>query len=319
MGRAWLWTALVLVAIAAGSYGAYIYLQPPPLAQQVLYGNGRIEGTEVRVSAEVPGRVMESRLVEGERVDAGDLLLRLDDSELRLERARAQAEAAEVGLEGQRLAEELRAWRHHLETAEAELARARELRERGTIAAPRLEEAENAAQEAGARVGSLEAQLSAVEARREAAESTVALIDRRLEKTRIAAPIDATVLVKAVEEGEFAQPGRVVAILVDLDRVELRVYLPQREIGKIRHGDPARVRVDAFPDRDFDARVARVDQRAQFTPRDVHMPEERVTQVFGVTLALANPEGRLKPGMAADAWILWQSEADWPEELAVRR
>jgi HlyD family secretion protein len=110
-----------------------------------------------------------------------------------------------------------------------------------------------------------------------------------------------------------------VAVLVDLGQVELRVFLAQHEIGKVRLGDPARVRVDAFPERNFEARIARVDQRAQFTPRDVHMPEERVTQVFGVTLALTNPDGLLKPGMVADAWILWQDGADWPDRLTVPR
>lgn len=319
MRKSWLWTPAVLLLLAAGSYAFYLYFTPEPLPEMVLYGNGRIEGTEVRVSAEVPGRVVESTLVEGTTVDAGDLLARLDDTELRLELARARAEAAAVELERQQVAEELRAWRHHRETAEADLARARELRQRDTIPEARLEQAENAAQEARARVGALDAQLSAIRARREAAETVAALVEAQLDKTRIHAPIDATVLVKAVEEGEFVQPGRVVAVLVDLDRVELRVFLPQREIGKVRLGDPARVRVDAFPERDFEARLARVDQRAQFTPRDVHMPEERVTQVFGVTLALANPDGLLKPGMVADAWILWQDGADWPERLTVPR
>jgi HlyD family secretion protein len=308
-----------LLLLAAGSYAFYVYLRPEPLPEMLLYGNGRIEGTEVRVSAEVPGRVVESALVEGTTVGAGDLLVRLDDTELRLELAQARAEAAAVELERQRLAEELRAWRHHRETAGADLARARELRQRDTIPEARLEQVENAAQEARARVAALEAQLSAVEARHEAAETAAALLETRLDKTRIHAPIDATVLVKAVEEGEFVQPGRVVAVLVDLYRVELRVFLPQREIGKVKLGDPARARVDALPERDFEARVARVDQRAQFTPRDVHMPEERVTQVFGVTLALANPDGLLKPGMVADAWILWQDGADWPERLIVPR
>ncbi len=79
----------------------------------------------------------------------------------------------------------------------------------------------------------------------------------------------------------------------------------------------ARVKVDAFADRFFEARVARVDQRAQFTPRDIHMPEERVRMVFGVTLALENPQGVLKPGMPADAWILWKSGAAWPDRLFV--
>jgi HlyD family secretion protein len=94
-----------------------------------------------------------------------------------------------------------------------------------------------------------------------------------------------------------------VAVLVDLGRVELRVFLPQRDIGRIRLGDPARARIDAFPEQSFEARVARVDQHAQFTPRDVHMPEERVTQVLGVTLALANPDGLLKPGMTAQVKV----------------
>jgi HlyD family secretion protein len=319
MGRAWLWTALVLVAIAGGSYGAYLYLQLEPLPPQVLYGNGRIEGTEVRVSAEVTGRIIESTLIEGATVAAGDLLVRLDDTELRLELARARAEAAVVELERQRLAEEFGAWRHHRETAEAELARARELRQRDTIPEARLEQAEDAAQEARGRVGALDAQLGAVEARHKAAQTVAALVEAQLDKTRIHAPIDGTVLVKAVEAGEFVQPGRVVAVLVDLGQVELRVFLAQHEIGKVRLGDPARARVDAFPERDFEARVARVAQRAQFTPRDVHMPEERATQVFGVTLALANPDGLLKPGMVADAWILWQDGADWPERLTVPR
>jgi HlyD family secretion protein len=100
--------------------------------------------------------------------------------------------------------------------------------------------------------------------------------------------------------------------------MDLKVFIPEKDIGKVELADPARVRVDAFPDRLFEASVARVDQRAQFTPRDIHMPEERVRLVFGVTLGLENP-GILKPGMPAAAWILWQEDAPWPERLIVPR
>src|SRR5918994_7428730 len=124
MRKSWLWTPAVLLLLAAGSYALYIYFRPEPLPEMVLYGNGRIEGTEVRVSAEVPGRVVESTLVEGMTVGAGDLLVHLDDTEVRLELARARAEVAALELERQQLAEELRAWRHHRETADADLARA---------------------------------------------------------------------------------------------------------------------------------------------------------------------------------------------------
>lgn len=317
MNRAWLWTGFVLLVIAGGSYGLYLYLQPAPLPVQVLYGNGHIEGTEVRVAAEVAGRVIESRLIEGNTVTNGDLLVRLDDTDPKLNQARAEAEIDALVQERERQQRELEVWRHHLRTAERDLARYRELQERGTIPSQRLEQAENAFREAQGRVAALEAGISATTGRITAARRELDILANRIAKTTISAPLDATVLVKAVELGEFLQPGQTVAALVDLTRTELKVYIPEREIAKVKLAAPARVRVDAYPDRLFEARVARVDQTAQFTPRDIHMPEERVRLVFGVTLSLSNPDGTLKPGMPADAWILWQTAAGWPERLIV--
>lgn len=106
-------------------------------------------------------------------------------------------------------------------------------------------------------------------------------------------------------------------MLVDLSRLELKVYIPERDLGKVDLKDAARVRVDAFPDRYFDATVSRIDQQAQFTPRDIHLPEERVRMVFGVTLALENPDGVLKPGMPADAWIRSGKATSWPQRLVI--
>lgn len=142
-------------------------------------------------------------------------------------------------------------------------------------------------------------------------------LELELAKTEIRAPISGTVLIKGIERGEFSTPGKVVAVLVDLNRLELKVYLPERDIGKVKLNAPARVRVDAFPDRYFEAAIARVDQRAQFTPRDIHMPEERVRMVFGVTLNLRNEGGFLKPGMPADAWMRWDSNVPWPKHLVI--
>ncbi|MGD9601809.1 MAG: HlyD family secretion protein [Gammaproteobacteria bacterium] len=317
MRTAWLWTAIVLLLIAGGSYGLYVYLKPAPLPAQLLYGNGHVEGTEVKVAAEVAGRVVESRLVEGRTVTAGALLVRLDDTDPRLNKARAEAEADALGQERERLERELQVWRHHLRTAESDLARYQELKERGTVPPQRLEQAENAFREAQGRVAALEAGIGAIDKRITAARRELDLLVNQIVKTSISAPLGATILIKAVEPGEFVQPGQTVATLLDLRRAELKVFIPERDIAKVKLSALARVRVDAYPDRMFEARVARVDQAAQFTPRDIHMPEERVRLVFGVTLSLDNPDGALKPGMPADAWILWQSAAGWPERLFV--
>ena len=317
MNKTWIWIALMLLMIAGGSYGLYIYLRPVPLPEQVVYGNGVVEGTEIRVAAEVAGRVVESELVEGALVAEGDLLVRLDDTDASLNKARAEAEIEALEAELNRAESELEVARHHLGTARTELDRVRKLEARGTVAPRTLEIAQNAFREAQGNVAALEAGKSAMSKRITAVQREIALLDNQISKTRITAPLHATVLVKAAEPGEFVQPGQPLVTLLDLTRAEVRVFIPESRIGQVELGAPARLRVDAFPDRLFEARVARVDQTAQFTPRDIHMPDERVRLVFGVMLAIDNPDGVLKPGMPTDAWILWQPDAGWPERLFV--
>jgi hypothetical protein len=99
--------------------------------------------------------------------------------------------------------------------------------------------------------------------------------------------------------------------------MELRVFIPEPQLGKVRLDASARVQVDAFPDRSFEARVARIDSRPQFTPREVHVPDQRARIVFAAILRVDNPAGYLKPGMPADAWIRWSDEAAWPGRFSV--
>lgn len=311
------WLAVTLIAVSGLGYFSVLALRSPELPPGFLYGNGHVEGTEVAVSAEVTGRVLESTLQEGETVDKGDLLVRLDDAELTARLAQARAQAQALVQEQVQVAAQLETAKHHRKTAEADLSRYRELRQSGLATPQQLSQAEDAAEEAHSHVEASAARQAQLAAELEAARRQVDLLQIQLTKTRIEAPIEGTVLAKGIEVGELATPGRVVAVLVDLGRLELTVYVSEQDIGKIKLGDPARVRVDAFPERYFEAGVARVDQRAQFTPRDIHMPEERVRMVFGVTLTLANPQGYLKPGMPADAWIRWDSDRPWSERLVV--
>lgn len=317
MKKTWVWTPILLVAVAALSYVAFVALRPPQLPEGFLYGNGHIEGTEVSVAAEVSARVVESNLAEGRQVESGALLVRLDDSELRAQLAEAQAQAVAVRKARASVQAELTTWRHHLQTATVDLQRFRDLWASRSVSQQALDQAANREREARGRATALEAQMEESEARLAAVEQTVRQLELQLAKTVIRAPLSGTVLIKGIEVGELAAPGRVVAVLVDLSRLELKVYVPERDIGKIKLGAPARVRIDAFPDRHFEATVARVDQQAQFTPRDIHMPEERTRMVFGVTLDVANPQAHLKPGMPADAWIRVQDDVAWPERLVV--
>lgn len=317
--KAWVWPGLGIVLVAGLSYAAFAILRPPQLPGAVLYGNGHIEGTEVRVSAEVSGRVIESGLREGTTVSAGDVLVRLDATESRARLAKAQAEVEALEQSVLRARSELRLARHHLQTAEKDLRRLQTLRRQGSVSPQQLSHAEDRFRETDAAVKAGAAGLREVQARLAAAQQEVRVLKIALQKTVIRAPVDGSVLTKSIEMGELAVPGRTVAVLVDLTRLDLKVFIPERALGKVSLGAPVRVRVDAFPARTFEGRVTQVEQRAQFTPRDIHLPEERVTTVFGVKVALANPDGVLKPGIPADAWILWDEDAEWPDRLFVPR
>ena len=135
-----------------------------------------------------------------------------------------------------------------------------------------------------------------------------------LEDCRILAPLSGTVMTKIAEEGEVLIAGRPILTLIDLSDIYLKVYIPQVEVGKIRLGNPARIFLDAYPDRPFEARVTNINQQAEFTPKNVETRQERVNLVFAVKLTADSPQGLLKPGMPADAVIKYRDQASWPKE-----
>jgi membrane fusion protein YbhG len=136
----------------------------------------------------------------------------------------------------------------------------------------------------------------------------------------IHSPIAGRILTRTVERGERVDAGTPLFTLVDLDRLYVKIYVPEPSIGKVALGQEARVYVDTYPGRGFPARVSRISQEAEFTPKSVQTREERVKLVFAVEVALAeNPGGILKPGMPADAVVRWQPDARWVNPGAASR
>jgi HlyD family secretion protein len=102
-------------------------------------------------------------------------------------------------------------------------------------------------------------------------------------------------------------PGSPIFVMVDMSRLYLKVYIPEPDIPKLKLGDEAEIQVDAFPGRTFRARISKIYDQAEFTPKNVETKEERVKLVFGVELAFVSGEGVLKPGMPADCVIRWKA------------
>jgi HlyD family secretion protein len=132
------------------------------------------------------------------------------------------------------------------------------------------------------------------------AEAALQLIDAQIAKATIRAPVDGVVLVRSVEPGEVLQAGTAALTLGKLDRLRVTVYIPEDRYGEIKLGDTATLSVDSFPGQAFQATVTRISNQAEFTPRNVQTQEQRQTTVYAVELAIANADGRLKPGMPVD-------------------
>ena len=125
-------------------------------------------------------------------------------------------------------------------------------------------------------------------------------------------PASGIITTRIIDVGEVVSGGAPLFDIVDLDRLYLKVYIPEKEIGKVRLGLPAHIYTDAFPDEPVHATVRYIASRAEFTPKEVQTPDERVKLVYAVKLYLdENPEHRLTPGQPADAVIRWQEDAPW--------
>jgi len=154
-------------------------------------------------------------------------------------------------------------------------------------------------------------EVQAAQASLAAAVAQVQEAAANLRDTFIYAPSRGVLLTKEVEPGEIVNPGTPLFTLVDQDKLYLKVYINEPDIGKIALGQEARIYVDAFPDRAFPARVSRVSPRAEFTPKYVETREERVKLVFAVELRADNPDGYLKPGMPGDGVIRLKDTVPW--------
>lgn len=162
------------------------------------------------------------------------------------------------------------------------------------------------------RIKAKEDDIGALEPQREQARAALAEAESVLSDLTIVAPMSGIIMTRVRDVGEVVVAGSPLFDLVDLDQLYLKVYVPETQIGKLRLGLPARIYVDAFPDQPFAATVRYISSRAEFTPKEVQTPDERVKLVYAVKLYLnKNPDYHLTLGMPADAVIRWKEGTTW--------
>lgn len=153
-------------------------------------------------------------------------------------------------------------------------------------------------------VKAAESGVTQAEAALSQAQATLATLDVQLKKTIVTAPVDGTVLISNLEVGETLAPTSVVLIIGQLEEVNLTVFIPETEYGKVKLGDQVSITVDSFPGETFSGTVVYISDQAEFTPRNVQTVEGRKTTVYAVKITVPNTDLELKPGMPADVTFI---------------
>ena len=302
-----------------------------PTSNWIASAPGRVEprGGEVRIGSQVPGRVVEAVAKVGDRVQAGDLLVKLDDEEARTRLIAAEAEVAvrrrerdaeSVGNAAQdrRAAEDaLASAERSLHAARVDFDRLRSAQSRNAAAADDVARARSALVVAAEKLDQERETYRTVAARSgmplptrleaglTAARADLSLAELAFERTRIRAPSNGTVLQANVKSGEMLAPSPELAAVTlgDVSALRVRAEVEERDVGKIRVGQRVIVRSDAFSGRDFEGRVASV---AEYVgpPRLPSRGPRKPTDV-DILEVMINLEGRppLLAGMRADVFF----------------
>jgi HlyD family secretion protein len=312
--------------------------KPQPKATWAASAPGRVEpaGGDIRISAQAPGRISDVLVAVNDRIKVGDLLVKLADDELaaRVHAARAEVAARKRDRDNETVAkgaaQDRRTAEDNVAVAERALTQAREDLDRaqksqrnggaGDInkardgvkqASDRLEQVRVALRKASATDAPAQTRLEAGLA---AARAELSLAEAALERTRIRAPSDGSVLQLNARVGETAVPSPESPLLVigDVTSLRVRAEFEERDVGKLRVGQAAIIRSDAFAGQDFEGTVSllaqalgpsKLGQRGPRRPTDVDVLEV-IIDLIG--------QPPLLPGMRVDVFL----KADVPGQPA---
>ncbi|AEH22542.1 secretion protein HlyD family protein [Thermodesulfobacterium geofontis OPF15] len=299
---------LWLILFGAGYFYFFKYKKLP---KGVLILHGRIEGKEINISSKVQGRIIKLYKRESDRVKAGEILAELRPDEF-LAQFKSAKEEVEATYQNKLLAESyLLKSRVKLEQAKRDLERFEKLYKEGVISKRDLELAELNYKSALAEFRVNERFIAQTEAKYKSALQKLKEVEVIYKETKIYAPTHGVILSRPAEEGEIVNPGQTIYTMVDLQKLYVKVYIPEPDLGKIKLGQIARIYVDAYKDRYFNGTITRIYEQAEFTPKNVETKEERVKLVFGAEVFVDNKEELLKPGMPADVVIKIDPKAEW--------
>ena len=266
---------------------------------------GTFEATEVVVSSEATGRILNFEVEEGMAVEANQMVGAIDSVQLHLQRK--QLVAQQSALLGSRpdVKKQVAALREQITKQNEELRRVENMLKDGAATKKQKDDIEAQIKilesQLDATLSTLDKNTSTINNNSAALEAQIAALDDRISKCRIISPVGGTVLVKYAEAGELASVGKPLMKIADLDNIYLRAYFTSDQLAKVNLGDEVKVVADFGGEEryDYTGRVAWISSESEFTPKTIQTKDSRANLVYAVKIAVEN-DGRLKIGLAGE-------------------
>lgn len=341
---------IAVVAVGVAAWYGWSYYSHRGENDALVTGNGRIEATEIDVSAKTPGRLVDITVREGDFVKAGQTVATLQLDSLNAQREEAvaghqealhavAAAKAQITLRESEVAAakaQVVQREAELDAAKRRLARSSTLAVEGASSQQELDDdrarvraaeavlAAVRAQVASAQaaVEAAKAQQTGTESRAKAVQATIHRIDSEIDDSSLKAPRDGRVQVRVAQPGEIVGAGGRVLNMLDLSDVYMTFFVPETVAGRIALGSEVRIVLDAAPHIVIPATVSFVASQAQFTPKTVETASERQKLMFRVRAQIPPALLReyleqVKTGVPGVAWLKLDPKAPWPASLAI--
>jgi len=263
---------------------------------------GTFEATEVRLSAEVGGRLLHFDVDEGATLASGEAVGLIDTTDLALQRREVRANRTAVRAKARSVLAEIDVLEEERQTLRTEQQRLQRLLADSAATQQQLDQVDGQLRVIDRRMQAIRTQNAAVLSELEALDARLAQLDERLRKSRLVNPMAGTVLTTYASAHELVSPGAPLYEIADLDTMILRAYVSGAQLPHVRLGQAATVLVDedAETDRALPGTVRWIASEAEFTPTMIQTKKERVTLVYAVEIHVPNPDGRIKIGMPGE-------------------
>lgn len=270
---------------------------------------GNFEATEVIISAETNGRILQFDPVEGVKVDKETIIALIDTTMFHLQKAEIDAGMKSVKTRISSINSQNDILSQQIENLNVNISRIGNMLKADAATQKQYDDLTGQAAVLQKQIAANNTQKTSVAAEVSVYESKRATVNEQIKRCTVISPLSGTVIEKYSEAGEITAAGKPLVKIADLSVIKLKVYVSGAQLGKIKTGQACTVRTDKGEKgfSTFPGTISYISEKAEFTPKIIQTKEERVVLVYAVDIDVIN-DGTLKSGMPGEAIFTAEKE-----------